>query len=151
MAAEMRSEDELAFLFSLVQHDLPDELSESLSSKPLSNADIHYFNEDGFTTLHLAVLQDSAECVNVLLNFGMAQLPAKKCGKYPLHFAQSEKVAAMLLEYGANAFLADFHGVTPTVEAMRNYKQGVIDAIVLFTINDSISDAEPDGSDHEHF
>ncbi len=75
------------------------------------------------TCLHLAVIKNDLEKAQLLLNYGanVNALTGKR--KTPLHFSQSEKMAKLLIEFGADLTIADINGETVLhlVAECKNY------------------------------
>ncbi len=73
--------------------------------------------ETGWTALHYAAEQNSAEAAQMLLDAGAAADARTPHGETPLHLASGEKVARLLL---GSAAAQDADGFTPAERALRN-------------------------------
>lgn len=81
--------------------------------------------------LHLAVLKQSREMVEILLAMGSAPDPQDAEGKTPLRYAvdaQDAGIAKALIAKGASIFMMDASGVTPLDAGIaRNFSASILD------------------------
>jgi len=82
----------------------------------MAGADIDGQNKDGFTPLHIAVLEDDFEKVAHVLSYGPDVNRPDAHGRTPLHYAVAngnKTIVKDLLEHQANPLMTDLEGKTP--------------------------------------
>lgn len=96
--------------------------------------DINAEDVDGFTPLHVAILQSKpVPVIARLLHHGAnVNLIDHYYGRTPLHQAiiqDNEAIVKLLIEHGANIFAIDFRGVTIMDIAIRNQNLSIIQCL----------------------
>ena len=88
-------------------------------------ASINAPDKDGLTPLHIALLKGNDKVAALLIQKGADVKAPDKEGKTPLHYARSAEIAALLIEAGADVKAPDKDGYTPLHEAAARGKNKV--------------------------
>ncbi|XP_006039010.3 NF-kappa-B inhibitor beta, partial [Alligator sinensis] len=108
-------------------------------------------NYDGFTPLHVAVLQKDVEMVKLLLGAGADLDKAEpSCGRSPLHLAveaQCPEVVECLLRGGADPGARMYVGYTPLYSALHRPDRRIPQLLRDFGSQEPDWDSEPESPD----
>ncbi|KAF3923439.1 Ankyrin-1 [Orbilia brochopaga] len=86
-------------------------------------------SDNGFTPLHLAVIADNADAVDLLLSAGVNSAATDKAGRVPVSYVASNEMVNLLRQHRVDVMARDKAGWNALHWAIREKRTGVISAL----------------------
>ncbi len=126
------------------QNDEKADFIEAMLKQKKYKKDINFVDKHGYTALDLAVIHNSPEIVEILLENGANPNIKDKNGYTPLHRAvirYSYKIVYLLLKYGADPNIKDKHGYTPLHRAVIEQDPKLVELLLKHKADPNIKDS----------